>query len=72
MYDDVRFRRLSVVIRPMVSRSHAPQFDMGQSTINRCGWIEDGLRYAVVAEMSDSESDRMAKQIEADVSQRGT
>jgi anti-sigma factor RsiW len=72
MYDDARFRRLSVVIRPMVSRSHAPQFDMSQNTMNGCGWIENGVGYAVVAEMSDSELDRVAKQIKAEVSKHGT
>src|ERR1700722_18240780 len=72
MYDDARLRRLSVVIRPMMSRSHAPQFDMSQNTMNGCGWIENGVGYAVVAEMSDSELDRVAKQIKAEVSKHGT
>jgi anti-sigma factor RsiW len=65
MYEDSNNQRLSVVVRPMSPGMHVAEFEMGQGRTNGCGWIGNGLGYAVVAALSDSELDHVADSIKA-------
>jgi anti-sigma factor RsiW len=63
MYEDLNGHRLSVVMYPMSPDLRASRFDMTQGATNGCGWLENGLGYAVVAGLPDDELDRIAEHI---------
>jgi anti-sigma factor RsiW len=63
MYENNEHSRLSVVLRPMAPQLRAPQTEMTRGDINLCAWIENGLGYAVVAALPDSELDRASDYI---------
>ena len=48
MYEDQTGERLSVVAVPMAPNLHAVEFDMAQNAVNGCGWIDQGVGYAIV------------------------
>jgi anti-sigma factor RsiW len=67
MYDESSGQRLSLLLRPMASDLKAPQTDVGQAGISGCVWITEGMGYAVVAALPDSELDRVANQVRAEL-----
>jgi len=60
MYEDQTGERLSVVAVPMAANLHAAEFDMAQNAVNGCGWIDQGVGYAIVEALPESELDRVA------------
>lgn len=68
MYDDAAGQRLSLLLRPMAPDLKASPADMGQAGISGCAWIAKGMGYAVVAALPDSELDRVADQVRAELS----
>jgi anti-sigma factor RsiW len=58
-YNDAKGVSLSVIIRSMTEDLHVSKFDIDRGPLNGCGWIEKGLGYALVAEMPDSDLDRI-------------
>ena len=68
MYVDTQGKRLSLLLRPMARDLRAPQTDMTPGVVNGCAWINNGMGYAVVAEVPDTELDRIADQIRAELS----
>jgi anti-sigma factor RsiW len=66
MYEGPDNERLSVIMRPMASDLYAAPTDLAQGTINGSGWIDDGLGFAVVAELPEVELKRIARQIKAE------
>ncbi len=67
MYDDAHGNRLSLLLRPMAPQLRAPQTDMRQAKLNGYAWIEKGMGYALVGPVPDSELDRVAGQIRAEL-----
>jgi anti-sigma factor RsiW len=67
MYDDTAGHRLSLLLRPMAHDLKSAQTDMGQAGVNGCAWIAEGMGYAVVAAMPDSELDRVADKVRAEL-----
>lgn len=67
MYDDKQGHRLSILVQPMRPDLQAPRSDMSDGAVNGCAWITQGLGYAVVAAVQDSELDRSAGRIGAEV-----
>jgi anti-sigma factor RsiW len=65
MYEGSNGERLSLVIRPMLPKLHSDEFDFAQGSVSGCGWIENGLGYALVADASERELDRIADHIKA-------
>lgn len=63
MYENAGGQRLSLVLRPMSPDMHASMTDMKEGPVNGCAWISDGLGYAVVAPMPDSELNQVAESI---------
>jgi anti-sigma factor RsiW len=63
MYEDADGHRLSIILRPMAPDIRAPRFDFAEGPTNLCGWIDDGLGYAVVANLPDEVLDRITNQI---------
>jgi anti-sigma factor RsiW len=63
MYENDAHTRLSVVFRPMAAELRASQSEMANGAVNLCAWIENGLGYAVVAALPDSELDRASETI---------
>ena len=63
MYEDSNGHRLSIVLRPMAPDMRAPRFDFAEGPTNLCGWIDNGLGYAVVANLPDEVLDRITTQI---------
>jgi len=68
MYEGPKNERLSVIVRPMAPNLYASQTDLAQGTINGSSWIDDGLGFAVVAELPEGELDRIAGLIQAEQS----
>jgi len=66
MYQDSHGDRLSLLLRPMARDLHAPRSDMSQGPLKGCAWIDNGLGYAVVAAMPDSELDRVADTVRSE------
>lgn len=66
VYEDAGRHRLLVVIHPMPPELRAPRFEMAQGKTNGCGWIENGMGYAVVAALPDEDLDRVADRIRAE------
>ncbi|MBS0562063.1 MAG: anti-sigma factor [Proteobacteria bacterium] len=58
MYENEAHVRLSVILRPMAPALHAPRTEIARGETHLCGWIDNGLGYAVVAAMPDAEIDR--------------
>ncbi len=65
MYEGSNSERLSLVIRPMLPNLHSDEIDFAQGSVSGCGWIENGLGYALVADASASELDRIADHIKS-------
>jgi anti-sigma factor RsiW len=65
MYDDTAGQRVSLLLRPMAPDLKAPESDIGQVGISGCAWINKGMGYAVVAALPDSELNRVADQVRA-------
>ncbi|MCL2430172.1 MAG: anti-sigma factor [Alphaproteobacteria bacterium] len=63
MYDGPKGARLSVVMLPMAANLNAAMADMMQGKLKGCGWIENGLGYAVVAAVPEGEVERIADRI---------
>jgi anti-sigma factor RsiW len=66
MYEGPDKERLSVVMRPMAPQLYAAPTDLAQGAINGSGWIDDGLGFAVVAELPEADLERIARQIKAE------
>jgi anti-sigma factor RsiW len=63
MYENDAHTRLSVVLRPMAPELRSPQKERTSGAVNLCAWIENGIGYAVVATLPDSELDRASEYI---------
>ncbi len=63
MYENDAHARLSVVLRPMAANLQSPQMEASNGPVNLCAWIRNGLGYAVVAALPDSELDRVSERI---------
>jgi anti-sigma factor RsiW len=66
MYDDAAGQRLTLLLRPMSTDLKAKEVDSEQAGIAGCVWIADGMGYAVVAAMPESELDRIADKVRAE------
>jgi anti-sigma factor RsiW len=60
VYEDSQGQRLGLVLRPMSPELRASTSDMREGTVSGCAWIANGMGYAVVAALPDSELDRVA------------
>jgi anti-sigma factor RsiW len=60
MYESPNGDRLALVMRPMAADLRAGGVDFSQGKIKGCGWIDNGLGYAVVADAPETELDRIA------------
>jgi len=67
MYDDAAGKRLSLLLRPMSTDLRVPLTDIGQGDMKGCIWIEKGMGYAAVAALPDTELDRIAGHIRAEL-----
>jgi anti-sigma factor RsiW len=67
MYDDTAGQRLSLLLRPMARDLKSPETDIAQAGINGCAWIAKGMGYAVVAALPESELDRVADKVRAEL-----
>lgn len=66
MYEGPNNERLSLIMRPMAPDLHAAPTDLAKGIINGSGWIDDGLGFAVVAQLPEAELERIAGQIKAE------
>ncbi len=55
MYDDKKHHRMSIVLRPMAVEVYAPWRITQKNGVNVCTWMDDGLGFAVAAELPESE-----------------
>jgi anti-sigma factor RsiW len=55
MYDDTKQHRISLLLRPITSETYAPWRITQRNGVNLCTWIDDGLGFAVAAEIPESE-----------------
>jgi anti-sigma factor RsiW len=60
VYEDSRGDRLGLVLRPMSPELRASASDMREGTVSGCAWITNGMGYALVAALPESELDRVA------------
>lgn len=67
MYNDAAGKRLSLLLRPMRANLRVPQTDISQGEVKGCVWIDKGMGYAAVAVMPDTELDRIAGHIRAEL-----
>jgi len=65
MYNNAAGQRLSLLLRPMAPDLKAPDTDIKDAGISGCAWIAKGMGYAVVGAMPDSELDRVADLVRA-------
>jgi anti-sigma factor RsiW len=65
MYEGSNGERLSLVIRPTLPDLHSDAIGFAQGSVSGCGWIENGLGYALVAAGSESKLGRIADHIKA-------
>ena len=66
MYEGPNRERLSVIMQPTAANLNAAMANIAKGTINGCGWIDNGLGYAVVAAAPQNELKRIADQIIAE------
>ena len=66
MYQDARGDRLSLLLRPMARDLRAPRSDVSQGPLKGSAWIDNGLGYAVVAALPNSELDRVADTVRSE------
>jgi len=71
MYENDAHVRLSVVLRPMAPSLHAPRTEVARGDTHLCGWIDNGLGYAVVASVPDAEIDRASDLIRKELDPAG-
>jgi len=63
MYEGPKSERLSVIMHPTAAHLNSAMANMAQGTFNGCGWIDNGLGYAVVAAVPQKELRRISDQI---------
>ncbi len=65
MYENAGGQRVSLLFRPMAPTLRALPKDISQGHMNGCAWIDNGMGYAVVGAMPNSELDGIAGDVRA-------
>ncbi len=69
MYGDDAGKRISLLLRPMSANLKVPRTDITQGDVNGCVWIDNGMGYAVVATLPNSELEGIAGEIRNELRQ---